>query len=119
MLAALSSAVWFNFFLTRPYQRFTISDADDITTALLLLTVGVTVSQLAAHAGTLKLITVTDAQHLPRVHDTAYLVQAGASSDTVVGQMRHSSSRCSGCAVAASSTGHCSAGHRVWSRTVR
>jgi hypothetical protein len=88
VLAALSSAVWFDFFLTRPYQRFTISDADDITTALLLLAVGVAVSQLAAHARTLKLITVTDAQHLTHIHDTASLVQAGATPDAVVDQVR-------------------------------
>jgi len=88
VLAALSSAVWFDFFLTRPYQRFTISHGDDITTAVLLLAVGVTVSQLAAHARRLKLITVTDARHLAHVHDTARLVQAGASPDAVVDQVR-------------------------------
>ncbi|WP_406129538.1 DUF4118 domain-containing protein [Streptomyces sp. NBC_00989] len=79
VLAALSAAAWFDFFLTRPYQRFTISHGDDITTTLLLLAVGVAVSQLAAHARTLKLVTVTDAALLARIHDTASLVQAGAS----------------------------------------
>ncbi|MET8328237.1 DUF4118 domain-containing protein [Streptomyces sp. NPDC005181] len=29
-VAALSAAVWFDFFLTRPYQRFTINGSDDI-----------------------------------------------------------------------------------------
>ncbi|WP_019064698.1 DUF4118 domain-containing protein [Streptomyces prunicolor] len=79
VLAALSAAAWFDFFLTRPYQRFTISHGDDITTMLLLLAVGVAVSQLAARARTLKLVTVTDAALLARIHDTASLVQAGAS----------------------------------------
>ncbi|WP_328773040.1 DUF4118 domain-containing protein [Streptomyces sp. NBC_00286] len=88
VLAALSAAAWFDFFLTRPYQRFTISDGDDITTTLLLLAVGVAVSQLAAHARTLKLVTVTDAAHLSRIHDTASLVQAGASPYAVVDQVR-------------------------------
>lgn len=44
-LAALSAAAWFDFFLTQPYQRFTIDDADDIETAVLLI-VGLVVSQL-------------------------------------------------------------------------
>ena len=30
VLAALSGGVWFDFFLTEPYQRFTISDPDDV-----------------------------------------------------------------------------------------
>ncbi|RZB18694.1 DUF4118 domain-containing protein [Streptomyces sp. F001] len=88
VLAALSAAAWFDFFLTRPYQRFTISDGDDIVTTILLLAVGVAVSQLAAHARTLKLVTVTDAAHLARIHETACLVQAGASPYDVVDQVR-------------------------------
>jgi hypothetical protein len=47
ILAALSSAVWFDFFLTRPYYRFTISDRDDIETAVLLVLVGIAVSEIA------------------------------------------------------------------------
>ncbi|MFD5144322.1 DUF4118 domain-containing protein [Streptomyces sp. NPDC058401] len=39
-LAALSAAVWFDFFLTRPYQRFAIADGEEIRTAVLLLVVG-------------------------------------------------------------------------------
>ncbi|MFF7844496.1 DUF4118 domain-containing protein [Streptomyces ossamyceticus] len=88
MVAALSSAAWFDFFLTRPYQRFTIADGDDITTTFLLLAVGVAVSHLAAHARTLKLVTVTDAAHLARIHATASLVQSGGSPYAVVDQVR-------------------------------
>ncbi|MEU0722778.1 DUF4118 domain-containing protein [Streptomyces sp. NPDC006140] len=87
-VAALSAAAWFDFFLTRPYQHFTISDGDDIVTTLLLLAVGVAVSQLAAHARTLKLVTITGAAHLARIHETARLVQAGASPYAVVDQVR-------------------------------
>lgn len=87
VVAALSAAAWFDFFLTRPYQRFVISDSDDVTTTLFLLAVGVAVSQLAAHARRLKPVTVTDAAHLTRIHDTASLVQSGASPYTVVDQV--------------------------------
>ncbi|MEU2433719.1 DUF4118 domain-containing protein [Streptomyces sp. NPDC007861] len=88
VLAALSSAVWFDFFLTRPYQRFTIDGADDIESALLLLVVGLVVSQLAARARRLQGITVTDAGHLARIHETARLVQAAGSPDKIVEQVR-------------------------------
>ncbi|WP_329360717.1 DUF4118 domain-containing protein [Streptomyces sp. NBC_01483] len=43
-LAALSAAVWFDFFLTRPYETFDIRASADIETAVLLLVVGVFVS---------------------------------------------------------------------------
>jgi K+-sensing histidine kinase KdpD len=45
-LAALSATAWFGFFFTRPYERFTITRAADVTTAVLLFLVGLAVSQL-------------------------------------------------------------------------
>ena len=47
VLAALSSGVWFDFFLTQPYQRFTIDDPNDIEVAVLLVLVGAGVTELA------------------------------------------------------------------------
>ncbi|MGW0959695.1 DUF4118 domain-containing protein [Streptomyces gelaticus] len=70
-LAVLSAAVWFDFFLTVPYQRFAIDKRDDIQTAVLLLVVGLVVSQLAARARRLHVVAITDAGHLATVHDTA------------------------------------------------
>ncbi|MFB6878559.1 DUF4118 domain-containing protein [Streptomyces sp. NPDC056323] len=87
-LAALSSAVWFDFFLTRPYQSFTINRGTDITTAVLLLAVGLTVSQLAARARRLEVLVVTDADYLARVHDTAQLAQTAGSADAVVDHVK-------------------------------
>ena len=39
-VAAVSAGIWFDFFLTEPYLRFTINDPEDVETALLLLVVG-------------------------------------------------------------------------------
>src|ERR1700746_3150918 len=39
-LAAVSAAVWFDFFFTVPYGRLTISRSADVTTFVLLLAVG-------------------------------------------------------------------------------
>jgi K+-sensing histidine kinase KdpD len=58
-LAAVSAAAWFDFFFTLPYYRFTIRGSADITTAVLLLMVGVAVSQLAARARRLQVIAIT------------------------------------------------------------
>lgn len=45
--AALSSAVWFDFFLTEPYLRFTITDSEDVEATILLLVIGTAVTEVA------------------------------------------------------------------------
>ena len=87
-LAALGAAVWFDFFFTVPYQRFTIRSSADVTTFILLLAVGVTVSQLAARARRLKVITITDAACLAQIHESAALAQSAASGQAVVDHVR-------------------------------
>jgi signal transduction histidine kinase len=47
VLASLSAAVWFDFFLTEPYDQFTISRRADIETTILVLVIGVAVTELA------------------------------------------------------------------------
>ncbi len=83
-LAAVWTAVWFDFFFTVPYDRFTIRSSSDVTTFVLLLAVGLAVSQLAARARQLKVVTITDADYLSRIQQTAALTQtAGAAEDVV------------------------------------
>ncbi|MEU1199593.1 DUF4118 domain-containing protein [Streptomyces sp. NPDC005813] len=88
VVAALSAAAWFDFFLTRPYETFDISASADVETAVLLLAVGAIVSQIAARTRRLEVITVTDADHLSRIHRTADLAQSANSPDTVVDHVR-------------------------------
>ncbi len=83
-VAAVSAAAWFDFFFTRPYERFAIHSTADVTTAVLLLVVGVAVSQLAAHARRLKVVTITDAGYLAQIHQAAELTQAASSPFAVV-----------------------------------
>ncbi|GGX38020.1 DUF4118 domain-containing protein [Streptomyces noursei] len=87
-LAALSAAVWFDFFLTRPYERFAITKSADIVTAVLLLAVGIAVSQLAARTRELKVIAITDDDYLAQIHHTARLVESAAGPDAVVDHVR-------------------------------
>jgi hypothetical protein len=47
IVAALSSGAWFEFFLTEPRGRFTISDPNDIEVTVLLVLVGVGVTEIA------------------------------------------------------------------------
>lgn len=47
VLAALSGGVWLDFFLTQPYHRFAIADRDDIVVTVLLVAIGLAVTEVA------------------------------------------------------------------------
>jgi K+-sensing histidine kinase KdpD len=47
LAAVLSAAVWFDFFLTEPYQSFAIKDPNDVEAAVLLLVIGGIVTETA------------------------------------------------------------------------
>jgi hypothetical protein len=87
-LAAVSAAAWFDFFFTQPYERFTIRHSSDVTTFVLLLVVGVAVSQLAAWARHLKAVTMADAGYLNRISQSAALSKSAGSPDEVVEHVR-------------------------------
>jgi hypothetical protein len=81
-IAALSAGAWFDFFFTQPYERFTINKSADVKTAVLLLLVGLAVSQLAARARRLQVIAITDAGYLAQIHDTAELAATSPAAVT-------------------------------------
>ena len=87
-IAAIGAAVWFDFFFTLPYYRFTIRHSSDVTTFVLLLVVGVAVSQLAARARRLRVLAITDAGYLAQIHETTALAQSAKSPDAVVDLVR-------------------------------
>ena len=87
-LAAAWAAIWFDFFFTLPYYRFTIRSSADVTTAVLLLLTGLAVSQLAARARRLKVIAITDAGYLAQIHETAALAKSATFPDAVVDHVR-------------------------------
>jgi len=87
-LAAICAAVWFDFFYTVPYDRFTISHSADLTTFVLLLVVGIAVSQLAARARRLRAEAVADAGYFARIVDSAALTQRAGTPHDVIEHVR-------------------------------
>ena len=87
-IAALSAAAWFDFFLTVPYYRFAISRSADIRTFVLLLVVGVAVSQLAARARRLQVLAITDARYLAEIHEASELAHTASSPDAVIDHVK-------------------------------
>ena len=62
LLAAVSAAAWFDFFLTQPYERFAITHREDIETTVLLVAVGAAVTKLAGRGRRHKSVVRTKAQ---------------------------------------------------------
>jgi Domain of unknown function (DUF4118) len=87
-LAGISAAVWFDFFFTVPYNSLSISHSADVTTFVLLLAVGVAVSQMAAWARRLKAVTVTDAGYFTTIVESAALAQEADTPHDVIEHVR-------------------------------
>ena len=86
-LAALSSAVWFDFFLTAPYQRFTITHRADIETTLVLIAVGVAVTELAVRGRRHRMLVINDAAYLAAISSTSDLLATCDQPETVIEQI--------------------------------
>ena len=79
LLAALSGAVWFDFFLTEPYHRFSISDADDVEVTVLLLVIGGLVTEVALWGHRQQARAARRTGYLDGVLGTARVVSEGAT----------------------------------------
>lgn len=84
IVAAVSCAAWFDFFLTEPYNAFAITDRADIETAVLLLLVGVAVSELALWGRRQQARASREEGYLDGVLSTAATVAAGRSSTSAL-----------------------------------
>jgi K+-sensing histidine kinase KdpD len=82
-VAAISAAAWFDFFLTRPYEQFTINRATDIETTVLLLVIGVAVTEIAVFGRRQHAAASRRAGYLDGINDAARAVASGASPATL------------------------------------
>jgi K+-sensing histidine kinase KdpD len=87
MAAAASAALWFDFFLTRPYQQFTINDEQDVETFVLLLAVGLGVTELAEWGRRKQALAEREAAYLAGIQAAAEAVAAGRSSGELVDEV--------------------------------
>jgi len=87
VLAAVSAAVWYDFFLTRPYERFTITGRTDIETTVLLLVIGVAVTELAVWGRRQHATASRRAGYLDGIASAAQAVAVGSSPSVLVEQV--------------------------------
>jgi K+-sensing histidine kinase KdpD len=88
ILAAVSSAVWFDFFLTAPYNSFEIRHQDDIETTLLLVVIGAAVTEIAIWGRRQQARASRHRGYLDGVITTSQAVAAGGSADELIDQVR-------------------------------
>jgi K+-sensing histidine kinase KdpD len=86
-LAALSAAVWFDFFLTRPYEELTITRRADIETTVLLLVIGVAVTEIAVWGRRGNAAASRRAGYLDGINAAAQAVAAGGSASELIDQV--------------------------------
>jgi len=87
ILAAVSTAVWFDFFLTRPYETFAITCRTDIETTILLLVIGVAVTELAVWGRREHTAASRRAGYLDGINAAAQSVAAGDSPSALIDQV--------------------------------
>lgn len=87
ILAAVSAAVWFDFFLTRPYERFTITRSTDIETTILILVIGIAVTEIAVWGRRQHLAASKRAGYLEGINAAAEAVAVGGSPSALIDQV--------------------------------
>lgn len=83
-VTAVSAGVSFDFFLTRPYQRFTIATATDVQTTLLLLAVGLAVTEIAHWGYRQRAVASQRAGYLDGIEAAAAVAAAGTTSPSAL-----------------------------------
>jgi K+-sensing histidine kinase KdpD len=87
VLAAVSAAVWFDFFLTVPYERLTITRRADIETTVLILAVGIAVTEIAVRGRRQHAAAARRAGYLDGISAAARAVAAGTDPQQLIGRV--------------------------------
>ncbi|MGA3217968.1 MAG: DUF4118 domain-containing protein [Acidimicrobiales bacterium] len=88
LVAGISAGLWFDFFLTRPYESFSISRSADIQTTVLLFVVAVGVGELAARDRQHRTDSTSGTEGLTALQSVSELVTGGAAAKPVIDAVR-------------------------------
>ena len=84
VLASISAALWFDFFLTPPYLRFTISHRPDLETTICIFVVGVIVTELAARSRYHHRSASAEKDYVAMIHELTVLAAGSAPTSAIV-----------------------------------
>ncbi|HEV3186935.1 MAG TPA: DUF4118 domain-containing protein [Acidimicrobiales bacterium] len=89
-VASVSAALWFDFFLTRPYYQFAISHRPDLETTIAIFIVGVIVTELAARSRHHSLVSDEESTYVLMVRDLTDLAARSSRSTVVIENVERS-----------------------------
>jgi hypothetical protein len=90
VIASFSAALWFDFFLTRPYDRFAISHRPDLETTIAIYVVGVVVTELAARSRQHWQSANSSTAYVTMIHGVAVLAADSAPVAAMIDQTTQS-----------------------------
>jgi len=87
-VATVGATLWFDVFLTQPYERLAITHRPDIETAVCLFVVGIIVTELAARNRHYHATATEEADYVGLIYEVSELVASGAPAADVREQVR-------------------------------
>jgi Domain of unknown function (DUF4118) len=87
-LAAVSATIWFDFFLTQPYERLAITHRHDIETAVGLLVVGIAVTEIAVRSRQHREEATVAIDYVTKIYDVSALAAGSSNPGQVVEKVR-------------------------------
>ncbi len=84
LIAGVSAGVWFDLFLTKPYESFSIQRGTDVQTTLLLALVGVVVGEVAVRRRQARGETTIARSEVVNLYVVAEMLAAGSRAEQVV-----------------------------------
>jgi hypothetical protein len=84
VLAGLSAGAWLDFFLTRPYERFSIQRSSDVQTTVLLAVVGILVGEIATRRRQARRDSIAARDEVVSLYVIAEMLAAGRKTDDIV-----------------------------------
>jgi K+-sensing histidine kinase KdpD len=88
LLGTVSATLWFDFFLTRPYERLAITHRPDLETAISLFVVGIVVTELAARNRHHHDAATEGSDSVGLIHVVSELAASGAPGKEVIERVR-------------------------------
>jgi len=86
LLASASAALWFDYFLTRPFERFTISHRPDLETTIAIFVVGALITELVARLHHQRRVANETMTFVQSLHRIAELTANNAPPSSVVAE---------------------------------
>jgi hypothetical protein len=89
-VASVSAALWFDFFLTKPYYQFAISHRPDLETTIAIFVIGLIVTELAARSRHHSLVSFEEANYVAMIRDLTDLAARSSGSAAVIESVERS-----------------------------